>query len=230
QAQLSVDTLSVGTYGITAEYGGATNYAPSTGTLAGDQTVDPAVTTTTLGTSGSPSTYGALVTFTATVVSGAGTPTGSVQFKVEGVNLETPVALDGSGQAQLSVDTLSVGTYGITAEYGGATNYAPSTGTLAGDQDVNPAPTTTTITADAPDPSVVDEVVTVTFTVTSAAGTPTGNVTVSDGAGTECTESVAVGQCNLTFTTAGAKILTATYAGGGNFAGSVSVTEAHAVN
>ena len=67
-------------------------------------------------------------------------------------------------------------------------------------------------------------------TVTSAgAGTPTGNVTVSDGM-VSCTGTVAAGQCSLTLTSAGAKTLTAVYAGDPDFAGSTSSTEAHTVN
>jgi hypothetical protein len=41
---------------------------------------------------------------------------------------------------------------------------------------------------------------------------------------------VAAGQCALTFTTAGARSLTATYAGDADFNGSTSATEAHLVN
>ena len=49
---------------------------------------------------------------------------------------------------------------------------------------VGQAATTTTITSDNPDPSVVGQTITVTYTVTvnpPGAGTPTGTVTVSDG-------------------------------------------------
>ena len=54
-----------------------------------------------------------------------------------------------------------------------------------------------------------------------ASGTPTGNVTVSDGT-QSCTGTVAAGTCNITFTSAGAKSLTATYAGDTNFNSSTS--------
>ena len=52
-------------------------------------------------------------------------------------------------------------------------------------------------------------------------GDPEGNVTVSDGTDT-CTGTVAAGTCGLTSTTAGAKPLTATYAGDANFTTSIS--------
>ena len=70
---------------------------------------------------------------------------------------------------------------------------------------VHKADTTTTITADDPDPSLVGQAVTVKYSVTVNApgsGTPTGNVTVTDG-GRSCTGTVAAGQCTITFTTRG---------------------------
>ena len=93
------------------------------------------------------------------------------------------------------------------------------------------AGTTTTITGDTPDPSVTGQAVAVTFTVTGAAPTPTGNVTVSDGVAT-CTGALTAGagSCNLAFTTAGAKTLTATYAGDALHGGSTSAGVAHTVN
>ena len=68
---------------------------------------------------------------------------------------------------------------------------------------------TTTITGQTPNPSSVGQAVAVTFTVTGSGGTPTGNVTVSDGVGDSCTGTVAAGSCSLSFATAGTKTLTA---------------------
>ncbi len=62
------------------------------------------------------------------------------------------------------------------------------------------------------------------------AGTPTGNVTVSDGAGTTCVAAASAGSCNLTFTTTGTPNLTATYAGDGNFLTSASSSTGHTVD
>ena len=92
-----------------------------------------------------------------------------------------------------------------------------------------PANTTTTITADTPDPSVEGQSVTVSYTVTSAAGTPTGNVTVSDGVNS-CSGTVAAGQCSLALTTFGNRTLTATYGGATLFNPSISAGEPHLVN
>ena len=97
---------------------------------------------------------------------------------------------------------------------------------------VRKANTTTTITADDPDPSPVGEAVTIKYTVTVNApdsGTPTGNVTVTDGTHS-CTGTVAAGQCTIAFTTAGWKFLTATYAGAATFSASTSANAVHRVN
>src|SRR5204863_17323 len=85
---------------------------------------------------------------------------------------------------------------------------------------VNKADTTTLITSDNPDPSVTGQSVVVNFTVTvnaPGAGTPTGNVVVTVSGGAEtCTGTVAAGTCTITLGAAGARTLTATYAGDAN--------------
>jgi hypothetical protein len=63
--------------------------------------------------------------------------------------------------------------------------------------------------------------VTVSFSVTAASGTPTGQVTVSSSLeSTTCTETVEVGSCSLQLQTVGPHTLTATYGATGGFAGS----------
>ncbi len=111
------------------------------------------------------------------------------------------------------------------------TNNSPAANTVT----VGKANTTTTINSDNPDPSVVGQPVTVTWTVAVSApgslGAPlTGNVTVSDGTN-QCVAAVSAGQCDVTFTSAGAKSLTATYAGDSNYNGSASTPATpHTVN
>jgi hypothetical protein len=116
----------------------------------------------------------------------------------------------------------------VTATYAGDGNFAGSASAVVV-HTVNAVGTTTTITGHTPDPSVVGQGIAMTFTVTSAGGTPTGNVTVSDGTAT-CIGTVAAGGCTLTPLTAGAKTLTATYAGDLNFNGSTSPGVSHTVN
>lgn len=157
---------------------------------------------------------------------GAGTPTGNVTVS-DGVDSCT--ATVAAGQCTLSLGTLGART--LTATYAGDANFNGSTSAGVSHQ-VNKANTTTTITADTPDPSDVGQVVTVQYNVTvnaPSAGTPAGNVTVSDGVDS-CTATVAAGQCTISLTTSGARTLTATYAGDANFNTSTSAGEAHTVN
>ena len=103
------------------------------------QTVNQASTATNIISSSNPSIYGQSVTFTATVnpIPDGGT----VQFADNGTNLGSPVRTNtSSGQATYSTSILSVGSYSISANYSGNSNFAASTGTLS--QIVNPTPST----------------------------------------------------------------------------------------
>lgn len=79
-----------------------------------------------------------------------------------------------------------------------------------------------------PEPSLVGQAYAVAFAVTAPGGTPTGNVTVSDGAATN-TCLVSAGTCSLTSTTAGAKTIAVSYSGDATYAVS-SGSKGHNVN
>jgi len=104
-------------------------------------------TTTTVVTSGTPSTYGQSVTFTATIApaSGAVVPTGQVQFKVDGSALGSPVTVttgaSPNGTAAVSTSTIAVAgsPHAVTAEFTASGSFSSSTGTLSGGQTVTPA-------------------------------------------------------------------------------------------
>lgn len=134
-------------------------------------------TTTALTSSLNPSTYGQSVTFTATVTSGGGTPTGTVTFKNGAASLGSVKLVNGS--ASLNTSALNAGVRTITAHYAGTTKYAPSSATLK--QTVNKAATTTVVTTSG-SPSTHGNPVTFTATVSSSVGTPIGNVIFKDGA------------------------------------------------
>src|SRR5262249_8504522 len=134
-----------------------------------------------------------------------------------------------AGACSLALTTAGART--LTATYAGDATFGGSTSAGAA-HTVNKADTTTTITADTPDPSVVGQAVAGTFAVTAntpGAGTPTGNVTASDGTDS-CTGTVAAGTCNISFSSAGAKSVVVTYAGDASFNGSTSAGAAHQVN
>ncbi len=160
------------------------------------------------------------MTVSFTVTSTWGTPTGVVTVTDGLVSCTVPVTV-----STCVLTPTTAGAITLTATYGGDATFHGSSDTEP--HTVNKADTTTTITADTPDPSVVGQPVTVSFTVTSTWGTPTGVVTVTDGT-VSCTAPVAAGACVLTPTTAGAITLTATYGGDANFHGS-SDTEPHSV-
>src|SRR3712207_6777384 len=61
-------------------------------------------------------------------------PTGTVQFKVDDVNLGAPVALNASGAASVATDALTRGQHTVTAVYNGDSDFDTSNGTLAGGQ------------------------------------------------------------------------------------------------
>ncbi len=101
-----------------------------------------ATTASVVASSANPSLPGAGVHFTATlsVVSpGAGTPTGTVQFRTNGVAFGGPVPLSGLVGTSLTTALLSHGPNTVTAEYAGDANFLGITNSLV--QVVNTAPT-----------------------------------------------------------------------------------------
>ncbi|HJU92491.1 MAG TPA: Ig-like domain repeat protein [Pyrinomonadaceae bacterium] len=172
------------------------NFSASSGT--GPLTVNQAATATAVSSSVNPSEFGQSVTFTATVASSGGTPTGTVQFKDGNSNLGSPQTLT-AGVAQLSTSSLASGTHTITAEYSGDTNFIASSGTLAGGQVVKPQPTLTIN-----DVSIAEGhggTTNLVFTVTlSAASTLTVNVDFATADGTASTSDSDYQSANGTLT------------------------------
>ncbi|HWG21097.1 MAG TPA: Ig-like domain repeat protein [Terracidiphilus sp.] len=105
---------------------------------------------------------GSAVTFKVTVsgVSGLPTPTGTVQFKVDGANYGSPVALS-SGVASTSVTGLSSGSHTLSALYLGDANYAASSAAVS-----------VSITVSAPPPAAATTMVTLAPASTRAAASP----------------------------------------------------------
>jgi Concanavalin A-like lectin/glucanases superfamily/Bacterial Ig-like domain (group 3)/MBG domain (YGX type) len=159
-------------------------------------TVPLQVSTTTNLTSNSSagSTYGQSVIFTATVsanLSVFGTPTGSVQFLADGVNLGGPVTLS-SGTASVATATLSAGQHTVTAIYTSNTSDFAGSGANPLLQTVTPA--ALTVTADnktkvygAAVPSLTgivvglqnNDVVTATFSTLATAASAVGTYAIT---------------------------------------------------
>ena len=125
--------------------------------------------------------FGETVTFSATVSQDRGvgpTPTGSVQFRVDGTNFGAPVALDGAGQAQLvTLGPLVSRAHTVDAVFSDGGNFDGSTAPGIG-QTVSAA-TTTTVVGSSHATSVFGESVTFSATVTAdspSQATPIGDV------------------------------------------------------
>jgi uncharacterized repeat protein (TIGR03803 family) len=224
QATLALGALAAGSHTITASYSGDTNFQTSTGTLT--QQINPSSTTTALASSVNPAIFGQSVTITATVscvAPGAGTPTDTVTFSVDGT-AQSPVSL-AAGQATLNLAALGSGSHTISASYNGDNNFQTSTGTLT--QQINPSGTTTTL-ASSVNPASFGQSVTITTTVAPiapGAGTPTGLVTFTiDGVPHLPAVSLVQGQATLALTSLGAgqRQIAASYAGAANFAASAT--------
>jgi subtilisin-like proprotein convertase family protein len=143
QAALSTTATAAspaGSYSITASGASSTNYAISYG--AGTLTVTRSGTLGTLSSSPNPSPVGQPVAFTFTlnaVAPGAGTPTGTAQFRIDGTNASGPVSLSG-GVAGYTTTNLMHGTHTVVAEYAGDGNFTGTTNVLAPAQVINTPP------------------------------------------------------------------------------------------
>jgi len=130
RARLLVTNVgAVGTHTVSAVYSGNVNYLPSTSATF-TQTVHKANSRTVVTTSGSPAAFTSPVTFTATVTArlpGTGVPTGTVQFRIDGVGVGSPVSLNTSGQATYTTSSVAVGRHTVSAVYSGDGNFNTST-------------------------------------------------------------------------------------------------------
>jgi len=141
----ATDSSSAGDYTISANGATGSNYTFSY--VDGTLTVGQALTTSLLTSSANPALPGASVTFTmglSAVAPGAGTPTGSVNFLVDG-SIAGSGTLSG-GVATLSLNTLTHGSHTIAAEYAGDQNFVGSSNTLSSSQAINTPPTANNIT------------------------------------------------------------------------------------
>jgi large repetitive protein len=219
-ATFTTGALAVGSHTINAAYASDGNYNTSTGSVT--EVVNQDKTTSTIASSVNPSANGQPVSFTATITAanpGAGTPTGTVIFSVDGVQQLPGLALV-NGQATFNDPGLAQGAHTIAVAYSGDTNFLSSTGTLA--QGVGQANTSTTLTSSI-NPSVYGQPVTLTATVAPSgvgSGTPTGSVTFTvDGTSTVANLSpTGVATLTLTTLTGGTNhTITASYSGDNNF-------------
>jgi hypothetical protein len=175
----------------------------------------------------SPSAYGQVVTFTATLtpLGALPAPSGAVSFTAGAFAFgPVPVPVAG-GQAAFAIAALPVGSHPVTATYRGDVNYSPAQVSGAF-QVVQPASTTVAL-AGGPNPAQVGQAVTFTATVGVVApggGVPTGTVSFYDGSSLLGTGTLAggVGTYSTSALGTGAHAIAAAYSGTSNFAASSS--------
>jgi FtsP/CotA-like multicopper oxidase with cupredoxin domain len=130
RATFLINTMAVGNHTVSVKYSGSVNYLLSASANL-TQTVNKAASRTVVTSSGT-ATRGTTVVFTATVTAvapGTGTPAGTIQFRIDGVNTGSPAALNPSGQAAYATSTLPVGRHTVSALYTGDTGFNTSTST-----------------------------------------------------------------------------------------------------
>jgi hypothetical protein len=232
KATITLSSLAVGAHSITASYGGSVNYLASvSGALA--ETVNKNSVVITVTSSLNPSAFGQAVTFALQVVaavpggnSGTPVPTGSVILSDNGTVLSTAI-LDSAGKTAVTTTGLTVGVHNFLSNYSGDQNFLSGTSVVLM-QSVNKAPTVTLLASSA-NPTTNASSITLTAITSASNGTPSGNVTFSDGS-TQL-QLVPIDKNGSTVLTLsnlpiGVHVFTAVYDGDGNFA----VSQAAALN
>ena len=178
-------------------------------------------TTTSVASSLNPSVFTQAVTFSATVTSASGTPTGSVAFFDGSTALGTASLVSGSGS--IAISTLEGGSHSVTAVYQGSPEFNSGVSPVL-EQLVNPEASTTSL-ASSLNPALLNESVTYTASVAGQyGGAVTGTVVFQDGSSTIATVNLAGNQAVYTtsYRLPGAHTITAAYSGDPNNIGSAS--------
>ncbi|WP_187271939.1 Ig-like domain-containing protein [Aeromicrobium terrae] len=244
---VSATTNSSGIASTSMPIGGAPRTATLTTSFAGDTffkasskattfTVNKQDTATTVDppadvVHGQPASYVAHVA----VTQGTGTVgNGTVQFKQDGTNIGSAVAVSGGVATSPSISTLTTGDHDITAVYSGSTSYENSTSAPV-TQTVTKADTTTSVTQNI-NPTVHGQSVTFTATVgvvSPGNGTITGDVQFTiDGQPKGAARPLTGNQATLQVSdlAAGNHDVVATYNGNGDLKKSDSAAIVHGVD
>ena len=162
------------------------------------------------------------VTITANVTAGpgnTGAPTGTVTFLDGSNRLGTAPLVAGS--ATLDAIFTAAGVHAIAAQYSGDGIFLPSSGRIP----LQVTGFTTMLTLVAPADAASGSAVTLTATINSTGGTPTGEIVFHDGntsLGKAPLDGAGVATLRINTLAVGAHSLTASYSGDGKFGGSTS--------
>jgi hypothetical protein len=176
-ATCSTSKLKANTYSIVAAYSGDSNYSKTNDTLT--LTIGQAGTTTTLASSSLTSTVNQSITLTATIGPANANPAldGTVTI-IDTSNSNATICAGNvdptTQQFSCSTNALALGTHKLEAKYSADTNYSGSTSSTI-TQTVNPGTATIPSFSSSSNPSVVNNNVTFTATVSVPSG-PTSPV------------------------------------------------------
>ena len=169
-----------------------------------------------------PATIDAPITVTVETSPGAdntGTPTGLVVVQDGDVVLSSQPLVDGI--ATFETVFAIAGTHNITVQYGGDANFLPSSSRT----EVQVQKLTTTLTLAAPATAAPHSTVTLTATIASTVGVPTGQILFRDGTaglGTAPLDDSGVATLKTSTLAAGVHSLTVSYSGDEKFSSSTS--------
>ena len=176
--------LLAGSHTILASYSGdALDAASASAPLTLSVTL--AATSTSFSTSANPLNSGSMLTLTSSVTGNGGTPTGTITFH-DGGTVLTSVQLTSVATASFSLSTLTPGIHLLSASYSGDSLDGPSTSPTTSQQI---AQVTSVTLASAVNPSLLQDSVALTITVSNGAPSqpPTGSVILTDGSSTLAT-------------------------------------------
>jgi hypothetical protein len=214
------EALPYGTHVITAQYPDTPDYKAVTANPV-TVIVTRQATTTALSSSANPSSFGQSVTFTATLATAAGKPTGQVVFTDDGTPIDTE-PLNGPGPVTFTTSNLAVASHPIAAAYSGDAFFADSISAVT--QVVNKDATALTIVSSA-NPATKNEGITLTANGSSLFGTaPTGSVSFYDGSNPLGTAGVG-SPLSISFSTPAPHTITATYQGDATHSGTSAILQ-----
>lgn len=228
-ATLSTVLNGLGAHSLSAQYVGDANNAASTSptvTVIVSPSAAPSMTALTV----SPST-GQAGSSTALIATVAGTsttaaPTGTVNFFDGNTMIGSAAAGAAASGTKVSATLSTVlngpGMHSLSAQYAGDANNGASTSTSVA-VTVTAIPTVTTLSL-ASSSIAASAIETLSVTVTSAAGVPSGTVTFFNGTSSLGTAILANGAASLTVVsnTVGLETISAAYSASGNFGASTS--------
>ena len=209
-------SLGVGTYQLTAVYGGDGNNAAVTSAPV-TVVVQLTPTTTSLISSINPATLGQSVTFTATASGGTPLPTGSIKF-MDGAAVLGTSPVSAGGVATFATSTLTFGTHAITAVYQGDVDHAVSTSSVLNEQIVQAAAASLSSSLN---PSIFGANVVFTVKVMGVGSLiPTGTVIFKDGAATlgmETLDGTGTGTLQTSSLAVGSHSISVSYSGDSDY-------------